>query len=87
MDMEEIQPSIAKPMTCVDVPKSQAQKLKIGQVVTYTVTGKLKGIHEKGMPLKPNEEEKYVVDVEVDEIKGFENNTADVEYQKLKEAQ
>lgn len=76
-----------KQTACVEIPKSLAQKLKMDQSVTYTTMGKITGIH-KGFGLgKPNSEENYRIDVEVDEIKGFENNSADVEMQKLKDAQ
>ena len=76
-----------KPMACVQIPKSQAQKLKVGQMVTYTTTGKIKGIHEGYAPKTPNKEEEFSVDIEVETVKGFENNTADMEMQKLRDAQ
>jgi hypothetical protein len=85
MEMEDVIPTMVKPTSCIDIPKSQAQKLKIGQGITYIVKGKVKGIHEKGMPVQPNQEEKYGVDVEYDEIK-VQENTADAEYRALKES-
>jgi len=78
---------IEKPISCVKIPKSQAQKLKVGQMVTYTTTGKITGINGGTGPQTPNKEEEYCIDVEVETIKGFENNNADVEMQKLREAQ
>lgn len=88
MEMETVQPEMIKPMTSVDLPKSKAQQIKVGQQITYTVVGKVTGIresyHDQG---KPNTEGKYCLDVEVDEVKDLMGNTADVEYAKLKEVE
>jgi hypothetical protein len=76
-----------KDMACLKFPKSQAQKVKVGQPITVTLNGKVVGVHEGMGPSMPNKEEMYSVDIEVSEIKGLEDNSADSEYKKLKEAQ
>lgn len=88
--MEETMEAMAEPNTpmketaCIKIPKSQAETMKVDQGITYTVVGKITGIHKGYGPKMPNQEEKYSIDVEIEELKTTPN-TADSEYKKLKE--
>lgn len=89
MEMEDIVPEMKKPCTCIRINKNQAMKVKVGMPIQLTVIGRVKGIEESEMGIdnRPNSDPKYEVEVETDEVKGLEDNAADMEYKKLKEDQ
>lgn len=89
MEMEDIVPEMQNPTTCIQVSKAQAMKIKVGMPIQLTVIGRVKGLSELQMPInnRPNTDQKYHVDIETSEVKGLEDNAADMEYKKLKEEQ